>query len=43
MIEAGITDSFQVVRSALLDGISIGSSILTTECVIYKEKNYTRK
>lgn len=40
MIEEGIVDSFPIVKSALLDGISVGSLVLTTEAALIKEKKY---
>ena len=42
MVKAGVIDSFNVVRTALEDGISTGSLILTTDVAIIKEKHYTR-
>jgi chaperonin GroEL (HSP60 family) len=40
MVAQGVVDSYHVVKTALLDGISVGSMVLTTEAVIVKEKVY---
>ncbi len=42
MVEDGIIDSFQVIKTIIEDGISTGALLLTTESVIIKEKHYTR-
>lgn len=41
MIEDGIIDSFQVIKTIIEDGISTGALLLTTESVVLKEKYYT--
>jgi chaperonin GroEL (HSP60 family) len=42
MVEEGIIDSLDVVKSSFIDGVSTGSTILTAEVAIIKEKTYTR-
>jgi hypothetical protein len=42
MIEEGILDSVDVVKSAFLDGVSMGAILLTAEVAIIKDKTYTR-
>lgn len=43
MIKEGIVDSFSTIRTAIEDAISVGGILMTTECLIYKEIDYTRK
>ena len=40
MVEMGIIDSVQVARSSLIDGLSVGSMILTLESVVIKDEYY---
>lgn len=41
MIDLGVIDSFAVVKHSLLDGISLGSMLLSTEAAIVLDKSYT--
>jgi len=41
MIEVGIVDSLQVVQTYLQDAVSLSGMLLTTECLVVKEKKYT--
>jgi len=40
MIEEGVVDSFSVVRAVVEDAISLAGMLLTTECILVKEKSY---
>ena len=40
MVEMGVVDSFQNLQSYLNDAVSIGSCLLTTECIIGNKKYY---
>lgn len=40
MIDAGIYDSYNVVKTVLEDSVSLASMVLTTECILVKEKSY---
>jgi chaperonin GroEL (HSP60 family) len=41
MMEAGIYDSYNVVKVILEDSVSLASMVVTTECILVKEKSYT--
>ena len=41
MVEDGVVDSIQVVQSYLQDAVTLSGLLLTTECLVIKEKNYT--
>jgi len=41
MIEMGIVDSLQVVQTYLQDSISLAGMLLTTECLVVKDRQYT--
>lgn len=43
LIEAGIADSFNTIKTAIEDAVSVASLIVTTECIVFKEHNYDRK
>ena len=38
MVEEGIVDSLQVVQTYLQDSVSLAGMLLTTECLVVKEK-----
>jgi chaperonin GroEL len=40
MMDRGIYDSFSVVRTVLEDAVSLAGMIVTTECILVKEKDY---
>ena len=40
MVEEGVVDSLQVVQTYLQDAVSLSGMLLTTECLVIKEKNY---
>jgi len=42
MIENGIIDSYNTIKCAVEDAISIAGLIVTTECIVYKEIDYDR-
>lgn len=41
MVEDGIVDSIQVVQTYLQDAVTLSGLLLTTECLVMKEKGYT--
>ena len=41
MMDAGIIDSLNVIKVILEDAISLAGMVITTECIVIKEKNYT--
>lgn len=41
MMDSGIYDSFNVIKVILEDAISLAGMIITTECILVKEKSYT--
>ncbi len=43
MIEQGIIDSFNTVKTAIEDAVSVGSMIISTECIVLREVDYIRK
>jgi chaperonin GroEL len=43
MIEVGVLDSFNTIKTAIEDSVSVASLLITTECVVYKEYDYERK
>jgi chaperonin GroEL len=43
MIEEGILDSYNTIKTAVEDAVSVASLLITTECVVYKEYDYERK
>lgn len=43
MVESGVVDSFSVVKSILQDSVSLAGMLITTECLVVKDKNYERK
>lgn len=43
MIEDGIIDSLNTIKTAVTDAVSVSSLLITTECVVYKEVDYDRK
>ena len=40
MVENGIVDSVQVVQTYLQDAVTLSGMILSTECLVIKEKHY---
>jgi len=40
MIDIGIIDSFNTMKSSIEDAVSVASLIITTEVLVYKEQNY---
>ena len=41
MIESGIVDSQQVVQAYMQDAVSLAGMLLTTECLVLRQKGYT--
>ena len=41
MMDRGIYDSFNVIKVILEDSVSLAGMIVSTECILVKEKNYT--
>ena len=41
MVENGIVDSLQVVQTYLQDSVSLAGMLLTTECLVVKDRSYT--
>jgi chaperonin GroEL (HSP60 family) len=41
MMDRGIIDSLNVVKVILEDSISLAGMVITTECILVKEKGYT--
>jgi len=42
MLDLGVIDSFHNIKNILIDATSVGSMLLTTECVIHRSKRYAR-
>jgi chaperonin GroEL (HSP60 family) len=42
MAEAGVVDSFAVIRTILQDAVSLAGMLITTECLVVKDKSYER-
>ena len=42
MIEDGIIDSFNTLKTAIEDAVSVASLLITTECIVFKECDYER-
>lgn len=42
MLDLGVIDSFHNIKNILIDATSVGSMLLTTECVIYRNRRYAR-
>ena len=40
VVDEGIVDSFQVVRTYLQDSVSLSGMLLTTETLVVKDKHY---
>ena len=40
MVVEGVVDSLQVVQTYLQDAVTLSGMLLTTECLVIKEKNY---
>jgi chaperonin GroEL (HSP60 family) len=43
MAEAGVVDSFAVIKTILQDAVSLAGMLITTECLVVKDKTYERK
>lgn len=43
MIEDGIIDSYNTLKTAIEDAVSVASLLITTECIVFKEFDYERK
>ena len=41
MFDAGILDSFRVIKSVVFDSIGLSTLILQTECLVLKDKSYS--
>lgn len=41
MMDRGIYDSYNVIKVILQDSISLAGMVITTECILVKEKSYT--
>lgn len=42
MIDEGIVDSFNVVKVILQDSVAMAGLLMTTECLVVKDKSYER-
>ena len=42
MVDCGIVDSYSWIKTVLMDSVSLAGLLLTTECLVVKEKSYTR-
>ena len=40
LMDRGVYDSFNVIKVILEDSISLAGMVITTECILVKEKNY---
>jgi len=40
MMERGIYDSFNVIKVILEDSVSLAGMVVTTECILVKERDY---
>lgn len=38
MIDAGVVDSYNVIKTILQDSVSLAGLLITTECLVVKEK-----
>lgn len=43
MLDDGIIDSFNTIKTAIEDAVSVASLLITTECIVFKEYDYDRK
>ncbi len=43
MIQEGIVDSYNTIKTAVEDAVSVASLLITTECIVVKEIDYDRK
>lgn len=43
MVESGVVDSFAVIKTILQDSVSLAGMLITTECLVVKDKTYERK
>jgi chaperonin GroEL (HSP60 family) len=43
MVEDGVVDSFSVIKTILQDSVSLAGMLITTECLVIKDKSYERK
>ena len=41
MVEAGVVDSYKVIKSIIEDSVALANLIIMTECNVIKRKNYT--
>lgn len=41
MMDRGIYDSYNVVKVILEDSVSLAGMVVSTECILVKEKTYT--
>ena len=42
MVESGVVDSFAVIKTLLQDSVSLAGMLITTECLVVKDKSYER-
>jgi chaperonin GroEL (HSP60 family) len=42
MVNEGVIDSFNTIKTSIEDSVSVASLVITTECIVYKEINYDR-
>jgi chaperonin GroEL (HSP60 family) len=42
MVNEGVIDSFDTMKTSIEDSVSVASLVITTECIVYKEINYDR-
>jgi chaperonin GroEL len=42
MVESGVVDSFAVIKTILQDSVSLAGMLITTECLVVKDKSYER-
>jgi chaperonin GroEL (HSP60 family) len=40
MMDNGIYDSFNVIKVILQDSVSLAGMVVTTECILVKDKSY---
>ena len=38
MVDSGVVDSLNVIKTVLQDSVSLAGMLLTTECLVIKEK-----
>lgn len=43
LVQQGIIDSFNTIKTAIEDAVSVAGMLITTECIVFREYDYERK